>query len=231
MTGYQSVENAFTATANSYEGERRILIPCFDAYYGNAIEIVVDAVAGIDSPRILDLGAGTGLLSALLGQFLHAASFHLVDLSPAMLERARERLDGAGEHRFTAEVADLTSFEPIGTWNAVVSGLAIHHLPDEEKRSLYARVFEWLEPGGVFVNVEQVLGPTSELEERYERVWQEQVISNGGTPEMIERTKTRMAFDQCAPMETQLAWLRASGYGEVDCTFKSWRFAVLSAWK
>jgi tRNA (cmo5U34)-methyltransferase len=166
----------------------------------------------------------------MLSQFLPAASFHLVDLSDAMLERARARFGVAEEGRFSFELGDLTEYESADTYHAIVSGLAIHHLSDDDKRSLYARIRRWLEPGGVFVNVEQVLGPTPELERRYDAVWQRQVLANGGTPDMIERTKTRMAFDRAATVEDQVQWLREAGFAQADCTFKSWRFAVLAGW-
>jgi tRNA (cmo5U34)-methyltransferase len=37
-----------------------------------------------------------------------------------------------------------------------------------------------------------------------------------------------MAFDRCASVDDQLAWLRAAGF-DADCLFKDHRFAVLAA--
>ena len=230
MTLFETVEVAFSSTAQSYEGERRLLIPCFDQYYGNAIEIVSDVIGKRPSARILDLGAGTGLLSAMLAHYVPNAAFHLVDISDEMLERARSRF-AAEPGRFSFEVADLSTYAPDGPYDSVISALAIHHLSDADKRDLYRRICDWIAPGGVFVNVEQVLGPTPEMELLYDRIWQEQVLGAGGTQTMIDRAKSRMAFDQCATTADQLAWLREAGFAQVDCTFKSWRFAVLTAWK
>jgi methylase of polypeptide subunit release factors len=52
----------FSAHARDYDAPRRRLIPVFDAFYGAA----VDALCLTHGPvrRVLDLGAGTGLLSA-----------------------------------------------------------------------------------------------------------------------------------------------------------------------
>ena len=38
-----------------------------------------------------------------------------------------------------------------------------HYLADDRKRSLYAEVFERLEPGGLFANFEHVAAPTHRL--------------------------------------------------------------------
>ncbi len=230
MTVYGSIELAFEENSRSYDAERPVLVPCFESFYGNAIEIVLEAVGSVDKPAILDLGAGTGLFSALIAHQLPTATFHLVDLLEPMLDKARERF-AAESSRFSMEAADLRQFVTERKWNAVISGLAIHHLPDESKRRIYENIATWLEPGGVFVNAEQVLGPTVDLEERYERIWQAQVRAGGGNEESLARSMARMEFDLCATVDDQLGWLRSAGFHQVDCTFKSWRFAVLAAWR
>ena len=37
-----------------------------------------------------------------------------------------------------------------------------------------------------------------------------------------------MLHDRCATVEDQLDWMREAGLRQVDCTFKAWRFAVLT---
>jgi cyclopropane fatty-acyl-phospholipid synthase-like methyltransferase len=61
---------------------------------------------------------------------------------------------------FSAHAAEYTSLRRrlVPDFDAIVSALAIHHLEDAEKRSLFARIHERLRPGGVFVNAEQVVG-------------------------------------------------------------------------
>ena len=39
-------------------------------------------------------------------------------------------------------------------YDAIVSGLSIHHQPDDRKRTVYGEIFGLLNPGGVFVNIE-----------------------------------------------------------------------------
>jgi ubiquinone/menaquinone biosynthesis C-methylase UbiE len=224
-----SIDEAFNVVAQEYDAERRLLVPCFDAFYGHAVELVADAVQDRRAPRILDLGAGTGLLSALLANRLPHASFYLVDLSDGMLEQARRRFERERPGRFTFETADLSAFDIQGQWDAIVSALAIHHLEDNAKQRLYLQMPLALTPRGMFVNAEQVLGSTPWLEARYEQEWVRAVRAAGASEMQIERAKGRMAFDRSSPLERQLEWLRNAGFVDVDCVFKDWRFAVIAA--
>ncbi|WKL01736.1 hypothetical protein Q0F98_35615 [Paenibacillus amylolyticus] len=57
-----SVKQLFDKVAQDYDVQRKQLIPCFDDFYGIALDLMESP---LDSPRILDLGAGTGLLSRI----------------------------------------------------------------------------------------------------------------------------------------------------------------------
>ena len=111
---------------------------------------------------------------------------------------------------------------------AVVSALAIHHLTHAQKQDIFRRIRGALKPGGLFVNAEQVAGPSPEADARYVRIWHEQIRALGVSEEEIAKAAQRMSYDICAPVEDQLGWLRDAGLVDVDCSFKSWRFAVLS---
>jgi len=56
-----NVTEVFGAQARGYEQQRRRLIPPYDTFYGTALEAL--ALAGRPVRRVLDLGAGTGLLA------------------------------------------------------------------------------------------------------------------------------------------------------------------------
>ena len=78
--------------ASTYDTERRRLIHCFDEFYGTVGELIARFCP--KSPRILDLGAGTGILSAAIAGRVPAAQLQLLDASSEMLQRAAERLVG-----------------------------------------------------------------------------------------------------------------------------------------
>jgi tRNA (cmo5U34)-methyltransferase len=142
-----------------------------------------------------------------------------------MLEGARGRLgDGPALH-----VADLRDPLPPGPFDAVVSALAIHHLDDADKRALFARVHDALAPGGVFVNAEQVAGPTPALDAAYRARHEAAARALGTDDEEWAGALERMREDRCADVASQLGWLREAGFAVADCLFKDHRFAVLVA--
>jgi tRNA (cmo5U34)-methyltransferase len=215
----------FEKHASTYDDDlRRRLIPPFDAFYGTAVAALDGAGAEDGAPlRVLDLGAGTGLLSAFVAAAHPDAELVLVDGAPAMLARARERL---GEADASFHIADLRDPLPGGTFDAVVSALAIHHLDDAGKRELFARVHAALRPGGVFVNAEQVAGATAEEDAAWRAWHREQSVALGTTPQEWAAAEERMSADRCSPVRDQLAWLTDAGF-TATAPFHDHRFAVL----
>lgn len=215
--------DTFDRQASGYERQRRRLIPPYDAFYDTAVEALT--LAGRPVERVLDLGAGTGLLARRVAAVHPHAEITLLDGAPAMLQQARATL---GERaRFL--VADLSDPLPDGPWDAVVSALAIHHLDDAGKQELFARLHDSIAPGGVFVNAEQVAAPTSRLQRHYAAWHEAEARAAGATPAEWDASVDRMRFDRCATVEQQLGWLRAAGFADADCLFKHHCFAVLAA--
>jgi len=219
---------SFDRGAASYDAARRLLIPCFDAFYGAAFDLIEDwRGSNAATPlNVLDIGAGTGLFAAMLLARYPDARIELLDASDGMLAQARQRF--AGNPGISFAVGDMTTAD-IGTGrDLIVSSLAIHHADNAAKQALFRRIRAALRPGGLFVNAEQVLGPTSAAEERYAAFWLQQVRALGAAEADIAKAQERMQHDRCAPVEPQLQWMREAGLTDVDCSFKAWRFAVLS---
>lgn len=218
-----SAARTFSAHAAGYDAVRRRLVPPFDAFYATAVAAL--ELAGEPLTRVLDLGAGTGLLAAQVLAARPSADVVLLDGAPAMLDRAREALgDRAG---YVA--ADLAEPLPAGPWDAVVSALAIHHLDDAGKAALFGRVRAALREGGIFVNAEQVAGPTPWLDRVYRDRHEAAARTLGATDAEWAGALERMAHDRCASVEWHLEALREAGFADADCLFKDHRFAVIVA--
>jgi tRNA (cmo5U34)-methyltransferase len=210
----------------SYDGLRRQLIPSFDLLYSSAVTAVT-ANAPADG-RILDLGAGTGLLSATLRRSLPNARLTLVDRSELMLTKARQRF--ADDGNIEIRVSDLSQPLPEEPFDAVVSGLAIHHLSHTDKQDLFKRILGALRPGGIFVNVDQILAPFPALEAVYDELHERHVVDSDTPPDEWAAGRERMKHDICADLDSQLRWLREAGFAHVDCLVKDWRFATYAGW-
>jgi tRNA (cmo5U34)-methyltransferase len=217
---------AFAEHAGEYDQLRRRLVPCFDTLYGVAAEIV--GLRGGPVTRVLDVGAGTGLLSAHIAYRYPRVRLVLVDGAGEMLAKAKLRL---ASRAIEIHQQDLRDPLPQGSFDAVVSALAIHHLHHEAQQELFERVHACLRPGGVFVNAEQVAAPTAWLDDIYDEVWRARCRGAGASKQELRQADTRMELDQCTDTQTYLAWMRDAGFVDIDCFFKEWRFAVLAGWR
>ncbi|MDQ3571230.1 MAG: class I SAM-dependent methyltransferase [Actinomycetota bacterium] len=163
--------------------------------------------------RVLDLGTGDGRLFGLLSRDRPELLGVGIEISEPMLQAARKRFPGTG--RITVVEHDLDDPLPaLGRFDAVVSSFAIHHLEHERKRSLYGEVFDLLEPGGVFANLEHVASPTHRLHLAF--------FAAIGEPLEHEDPSDRLL-----DVGTQLGWLRELGFDDVDCYWKWLEMALL----
>lgn len=208
----------------SFLDRREALLPMIDVQE----DVVRRLIERHERPirRFLDLGAGDGALSALLFAVSPAARGVLVDNSEAMLRRAGERFAGSAIdwEPVRADLADpgWRDQVPARRYDAVASGLAIHHLPSARKRELYREVLELLEPGGLFVNMDYVTahGPLRGL-------FDEQMRANALAHERAQggnrgAEEVDLDDDHDLPdtLQDQLAWLCEAGFDETETHFK-----------
>jgi tRNA (cmo5U34)-methyltransferase len=228
--------------AASFAERRRILIPLLDVQEDVLRRLLDRHERPIE--RFVDLGAGAGAVSELVLGCLPEAQGVLVDFSEPMLTRAAVNLEGyAGRWQpVRGDLNDPTWRDalPSGRYDAIVSGLAIHHLPPERKPALFAEVLELLEPGGMFVNMDYVAidGPLQGLFD--ERMLanavqaassQEAERDSGGTPHEHASSpdgELDLDDDDDRPdtVEDQLQWLREAGFEQVEVHFK-WAEAAI----
>jgi tRNA (cmo5U34)-methyltransferase len=223
----EHIRTAFNATAARYDAQRQWVIPEIDAFYGAAIRA---ADWPGSRPAILDIGAGTGLLSALLLQRYPAASLTLLDISDQMLKVAHERFSGKPDTRYIT--GDYSTLDLGGPYDLICSALSIHHLSHEDKETLCRRIYDALNPCGVFVNADQAAGETPALDREYMRYW-DGFIRNGplGTDEQAEILKRRASLDRNAKLSVQLQWLDDSGFVDIDVVYRNRTFVVITAGK
>jgi tRNA (cmo5U34)-methyltransferase len=225
----ETIAQAFDASVDYYDDWMRKALPSYAGIFAAALEqIPFENDASI---RVLDLGAGTGLFSWHILQEYPLAKFTLSDLAPKMLEIARKRFTLYPGH-FTYRVEDYRQMSADQKFDLVISSLSIHHLSHEDKRALFARIHALLEEDGLFLNIDQVWGPTDYWQARNWDQWLERVRQNGASEEQIVASiKRRKEFDCEASLTDQLQWLGQAGFSQVDCVFKHAFIGVFCAFK
>ena len=223
----EQVKRAFSANASRYDAQRKWIIPEMDEFYRAAVRA---ARCLNPHPAILDIGAGTGLLSALMVQKFPGAHLTLVDLSESMLLMAQERFAGRNNVRYIT--GDYSTVDFSGRYDLICSALSIHHLEQDDKRRLYKKIFDALNPGGMFVNADQVRGETESINTRYMAYWDEFLVPCPLSPEdkkqMLYRRDT---FDKNEKLSVQLAWMADSGFSDIDVVYKNRLFVVFTGRK
>ena len=166
-----------------------------------------------EAERILDIGAGDGRLLDLCLLKCPNARGVALDFSPAMLDKLRDKYGKEG--RVSVVEHDINRPLPpsLGSFDVVVSSFAIHHVDDNRKRGLYEEIWQILDDGGVFCNLEHVSSPTPNLHEKF-------FAAMGMT--VADEDESNILLD----VETQLEFLRTIAFEEVDCYWK-WRELAL----
>ncbi len=229
---HEAVRNAFNADAQIYDRSRRQMVPCFDELYGTAADL-------IPFPKdrafdVLDLGAGTGILSQFIAAKFSQAKILLADIAPEMLKLAQERFareSGEVNSRLRYVLLDHGQDPIPGSFDAIVSGLSIHHLEHDEKRALFARIYAALREGGIFVNAEVILGESDDIERRANAEWMRAARDAGATESDLAAAIERQKHDRCATLDAQMNWLRETGFREVSAAYRNLIFAVYSGRK
>jgi tRNA (cmo5U34)-methyltransferase len=209
------------------------------------IAVLLRLVGRLAAPpsRVLDVGTGDGFLLGVLLEAFPASVGVGVDHSPAMVARARERLAALGPR---AEVREGDLETPAwragfdGGFDAVVSGFAIHHLPDARKREVYGEIRDLLAPGGMFVNLEHVASATPEVE----AIWDDALVAHQyaarrAAGERIDVDRVRAEYQTrpdrlaniLAPVDVQCGWLRELGFADVDCYWKFFELAIFGGFR
>lgn len=114
--------------------------------------LVISLLEIKDFQRILDLGCGTGVLSAKIAEKLSADAGGLsmgIDAAGKMIEGAREKR-GNRICRFEVAAAENLPFDD-ESFDSVVSTMFFHHIQLDLKEKAFSEAFRVMRPGGKLV--------------------------------------------------------------------------------
>jgi tRNA (cmo5U34)-methyltransferase len=217
------------ARATDFDQGIRLLLPHYDQLL-TALSYCVPR----EAQRVLDLGCGTGNLSARILQRLPQVHMIAMDYSPAMIQQAQAKLPPAQTTFITADFGAWAvhpeAFPPIDPVDACVSSLAIHHLSDAMKGQLFRQIFAHLRPGGCFWNADPVLPPHPHSAALYQRVRQEWTPTAPLPERGVVHPYGYSSQDQLATLATQLELLHAAGFVGVDVVWQWFGVAIFGGY-
>jgi tRNA (cmo5U34)-methyltransferase len=221
-----SVKRHLDVDADAYDVAIRRFIPHYDDMLATGVELL-RALAPPDA-RVLDLGGGTGALSAAVLGKLPEARVTVLDVDAAMLEEARRRLARFGER---VEFREGSFLDPLPPADAVTASLALHHVHDlDAKTDVYRAIHSALSAGGVFVNLDAAMTEGPRLNALAFQRWGTGMAEHG-----ITEAEARGHFaawadeDRYFPLDAELAALRRAGFAEVECFWRRGTSAICCA--
>lgn len=217
MADTHSVKRHLEVEAEDYDIQIRRFIPYYDEMQATGVEMLASLVA--PDAHVVDLGGGTGALSAAVLRGLPQARVTVLDVDPEMLAVARHRLAGFG-HRVSFQ--EQSFLDPLPQADAFVASIALHHIHDlEQKTYLYRAIHSTLAPGGAFLNLDAAVSEGPRLSGPMFDSWVAH-MEEQGIPEAEARDHIAAWADEDRyfPLDTELAALRQAGFSEVECVWR-----------
>lgn len=153
--------------------------------------------------KILELGCGTGLLTAMVKKAYPAAEITGIDISPAMLSKAIAKPDLKG---ITFLAQDIRDAWPGRDFDAILTSLCLHHIPPEERVVVAEKAVRALAPGGRFI-CGDLFRADHDWEERVQReIWRRNMVV-GRVPDHIVRGMIAQ-WERNLPNFTTVSWFR-----------------------
>lgn len=223
------IKEHFEEEAQEYDGIIKNLIP----YYHQMVEAVVGALPFEREAdfEVIDLGCGTGTVARAVKDAFPQARVTCLDISQNMLQIAETKLKDTDDTTYIN--SNFYEFDFHKKYDATVSSLALHHLvTNEDKLNFYMKIYSGLNPGGIFVNADVVLGSTAKLQELYMDRWKtfmrlnvsEEEVQNNWIPKYYEEDRPVSLIDH-------FEMLRKAGFITFDVIWKYYNFAVYMAVK
>lgn len=221
-----AVREQFEQRAFDYDGLIPRLIPRYREQHDLILQLIpFETNAHI---KVLDLGAGTGILSALILQAFPQANILAFDIAEKMLKVCQTNLS-AYQERLTLQQGNFAEDNFGNRYDLVVSGLAIHHLDSAGKQTLFKKLFQSMNSGGILLIRDIVTAATPRLTEQYEQLWRQYMKAN--REDDAAWFQKYLEEDIPSSVEEQTRWLSEAGFADTACHWRHLNFAIFGGVK
>ena len=196
-----------------------------------------------ETPKILDIGSGSGDVTADILKFKPHSSAYLMDISDEMIRLSQDRFRENPnihiiKHNLNEDILDATSERE---FDLVVSCFALHHIAFENRVRLYRSIREILKPDGLFINGDMFKCESPVIDQWEFDTWIKWIICRIRDQQGIETSfdevkNTQLEISRITDDKPGTIWdmqndMRQAGFQYIDCLCKYQKFAVLVAVK
>jgi len=194
-----------------------------------------------EKPRILDLGCGSGDVTAEIIRLIPDSSVCMIDFSEEMIKLVQDRF--GNNSNITIMKHDLNNGVPdtllADSFDVITSCFAIHHVEYENRLGLYTQIRHVLHDGGIFINGDLFTGESLAVSE-----WELNNLVEWIRGQAKDRLGLERTFDQIKQKHLELSekqgdkpgtiWamykdLKQAGFQYVDCIWMNYNLGVLLA--
>ena len=217
-----SVSRHLNIAIDEYDERIRSFVP----HYERLIAFAAAALRFVDSaaPTIVDLGVGTGALSAACRRMRPACRLVGIDSDASMLAAARDRLGSSDVELLEGDFLE----SPLPPCDAIVACLALHHVRTREaKQALYRRCREVLRPGGLLVSADHFSAREPRVAAQDREAWLRHLRTSYTAEDAEAHLSSWADEDVYFPLAEELLWIQAAGL-EPEVLWREGGFAVVA---
>jgi tRNA (cmo5U34)-methyltransferase len=199
-----------------YDARIRTFIPD----YAEMLEVAASAIDS-DARVIVDLGVGTGALSARCKERSAAAKLVGIDADAAILRTAVRRVPGM------EPICDSFLRAQIPACDAVIASFSLHHVRTRgAKGKLYTRIFKNLRRGGQALNVDCQPARDRHIAQLQFEAWKAHLMRFYPEREAASYLAAWAREDVYVPLEAEVGLMQSAGFA-VEILWRKGAFAVL----
>jgi tRNA (cmo5U34)-methyltransferase len=224
----QTVTNFYNQLSTEYT---QLIAKCVPKYDEMLYNLFCYLPKDFKPKKILDLGCGTGNLTALVLAKFPDADIYALDISPEILNQCKERFKDHNNIFYVEQGFENLTFDD-NYFDLIVSSIAIHHINDDAKVNLYRKIYDVLKPNGIFEFADQTYGATEEIYQTHLKRWKKAAFELGSSQENWDMwMKHQKQHDFHSPVLWHINNLEKTGFKNVDVLWKNIMWLVLYAEK
>ncbi len=214
--------------ADVFEDMVKRSIPNYDEVHKIIVDLCRRAYQG---GHIYDFGCSTGLTLQSIAEYFRSKQLEMplmtgIDRSAPMVEKARNKVKS---HGLTQNIhiahADILEYEPAQNAGMIIMNYTLQFLPLESRLPLLKKIYDSLNPGGIFILSEKVICHDSPIDELIVELYYDFKRRNGYSE--MEISQKREALENVMQPITptnQIKMLKEAGFNNTEMIFRWYNF-------